>query len=355
MTKATILYVLKLIFRPKDLLTRLALGMFKCGMTGLLGGWGLKLVFSEDVLKKYINIFDGVSISYQKCTDIALIFGGVATFLALVLWCYCVFLAVRDLNKRDIALVCAYGFEGIDPRAAEKMLSARERTKILPVDFKAFDSRNKNEILENSVFHRRIIKDRVYHSEATQAYVAALGSVPYLYMIGSFMRDGHLPLKLFDFDRSKNCFHPLDDVPTGAKLVKKFDGKKVESSSVVKPNENGRIALAISFTMEIQNSELPAEFYGHALHTQLNTGFRFDNLPAEDEQAEIAKELSFIISELKKSAEEVHLFVSAQASLVFRLGSLYQEGLHGVINIWSWNSSLNTYDWNLSIDSKSVN
>lgn len=55
-----------------------------------------------------------------------------------------------------------------------------------------------------------MIKDRIQHHEATVAYVAALGSIPYLYMIGSSMRDGHLPLRLSDFDRNKNCFHLLD-------------------------------------------------------------------------------------------------------------------------------------------------
>ncbi|MDH0196937.1 SAVED domain-containing protein, partial [Enterobacter cloacae] len=52
--------------------------------------------------------------------------------------------------------------------------------------------------------------------------------------------------------------------------------------------------------------------------------------------------------------EEVHLFVSAQASVVVRLGALYQEGLHGAISIWHWNSIDNKYEWCLRVTGKDI-
>ncbi|WP_220982997.1 SAVED domain-containing protein [Klebsiella grimontii] len=354
MNKTIILYILKLIFRPKDILTRIGFGLFSGGLTASAGGWGMNLVFSEQLLKKYINIFDGISISYQKCSEAVLYIGIFASILGLLVLIYCIFLAVRDVQKRDIAFIRAYGFENIDPHAAEKMLSAREKVKTLPVDLKAFDSRDKSNVIEESTFIRRVIKDRIQHSEARVAYVAALGSIPYLYMIGSFMRDGHLPLKLSDFDRNRNCFELLDAPPTGAKLLKKFRGDIIGNSNVVSSNAENQIGLAISFTMDIQQSDLPVAFKDHTLHIQLDTGFKFDNLPSENEQESITKEISFIISELNKKSDEVHLFISAQASLVVRLGSLYQEGLHGAVYIWNWNSIKNEYEWNLRITGKEV-
>ncbi|MDE9482532.1 SAVED domain-containing protein [Xenorhabdus bovienii] len=354
MDKATLIYLIKMIFRPKDQLSRLTFGLFKVGMTGLVGGWGINLVFSEEFLKKNINVIDGLTFTYQKCSDLALMFGVFFVVVAFILWCICAFFALRDLKKRDIALIRAYGFENTDPQAAEKMLSSREKAKILNVEFKAYDSRNKHNNLLNAGFIRQTIKERIHHLGATKAYVAALGSVPYLYMIGSFMTDGHLALKLYDFDRDKKVFHPLDAPPTNAEIVKKYDGKHILNSNDVPSNSGKVIGLAISFTMEILEKDLPAEFIGHTLHAQLNTGFRFDNLPEEDEQERIAKSLSYIISELKKQADEVHLFVSAQASLIVRLGTLYQEGLHGAISIWHWNSIANNYEWCLKITSKSV-
>lgn len=354
MDKTTLIYLIKFLFRPKDQLSKLSLGLLSLGMTGLVGGWGLNLVFSKAFVKRYIDVIDGVSLTYQKYSDIAQLISLAFIFAGFILWCICVYLALRDLNKRDIALIRAYGFENTDPHAAEKMLSTREKAKILHVDFKAFDSRIKNNNLSNASYIRQTIQDRIHHTGATTAYVAALGSVPYLYMVGSFMTDGHLALKLFDFDRDKKVFHPLDAPPTNAKIVKFYNGQIIHDSKCVPSNNGNVIGLAISFTMEVLEKDLPAEFIGHTLHTQLNTGFRFDNLPEEDEQEKIVRDLSYIISELKKQANEVHLFVSAQASVVLRLGTLYQEGLHGVINIWHWNSIANKYEWCIKVTGKNV-
>ncbi|WP_107759862.1 SAVED domain-containing protein [Dickeya sp. Secpp 1600] len=354
MNNATFMYLMKIIFRPKDQLSRLTFGLLKVGMMGLVGGWGANLVFTDAFLKKNISIIEGLTFTYQKCSDLALFFGVVFLVFGFALWCISAFLSLRDLNKRDIALIRAYGFENIDPQAAEKNLSFREKAKILHVDFKAFDSRDRNNNLTKANFIRQTIRERIHHTGAAIAYVCSLGSVPYLYMIGSFMTDGHLARKLFDFDRDKNAFRPLDAPPTNANLVKWYNGQQITDSKFV-PSNNGRvIGLAIAFTMEILEKDLPPDFIGHTLHARLNSGFRFDNLPEEDEQEKIVKSLSYIISELKKQADEVHLFISAQASVVVRLGTLYQEGLHGAVTIWHWNSVTNKYEWSLKITGRDV-
>lgn len=74
MNNATLMYLIKIIFRPKDQLSRLTFGVLKIGMAGLVGGWGVNLVFSEEFLKKHVNIIDGLTFTYQKCSDLALFF-----------------------------------------------------------------------------------------------------------------------------------------------------------------------------------------------------------------------------------------------------------------------------------------
>lgn len=74
MNNATLMYLIKIIFRPKDQLSRLTFGVLKIGMAGLVGGWGVNLVFSEEFLKKNVNIIDGLTFTYQKCSDLALFF-----------------------------------------------------------------------------------------------------------------------------------------------------------------------------------------------------------------------------------------------------------------------------------------
>ncbi|CDH34209.1 SAVED domain-containing protein [Xenorhabdus bovienii] len=354
MNKGLLIHLAKLIFKPKDQLTRLALGLIKLGILSLLSGWGISIKFTKEFLEKNLKIIEDINIGYQKYTDIAYYFGNVACLLGLGLWCYAALIAMRDMSRKDIALIRAFGFENIDPNSSISGLTYREKAKILPVKLSPFDSRNKDNIKHKADFLKQSILERTQHSDASQAYVIALGSVPYLFMIGSFMRDGHLPLKIFDFDRIKNSFHPLDEFPTGAILLKKYHGVEIQKISSIKSNDEGVIGLAISFTMEIQYSELPENIIDHTLHVELNTGFRFDNLPAEEEQEKIAKELSYIISELKQRANRVDLFISAQASFILRLGTLYQEGLHGTVTIWHWNPSIKRYEWNISVNGNRI-
>ncbi|WP_338885346.1 SAVED domain-containing protein [Xenorhabdus sp. TH1] len=354
MNKELLIHIAKLIFKPKDQLTRLALGLFKLGLLSLLGGWGISIKFTKEFLEKNLKIIEDINVGYQKYTDIAYCFGSLACLFGLGLWCYAAWIAMKDMNRKDIVLISAFGFENIDPNSSISGLSYREKAKILPLKFPPFDSRNKENIIHKAAFLKQSILERTQHSDASQAYIISLGSVPYLFMIGSFMRDGHLPLKIFDFDRTKNYFHPLDEFPTGAILLKKYRGAEVQKISSIQPNDEGVIGLAISFTMEIQDSELPESIIDHTLHVELSTGFRFDNLPAEEEQGKITKELSYIISELKQRTSRVDLFISAQASFILRLGTLYQEGLHGVVTVWHWNPSSKSYEWSLSINGNKV-
>jgi ABC-type transport system involved in Fe-S cluster assembly fused permease/ATPase subunit len=75
---------------------------------------GANLVFTDAFLKKNISIIEGLTFTYQKCS--ILLFFLVLFFWFLVdvaLWCISAFLSLRDLNKRDIALIRAYGFENM--------------------------------------------------------------------------------------------------------------------------------------------------------------------------------------------------------------------------------------------------
>ncbi|WP_318351528.1 hypothetical protein [Klebsiella quasipneumoniae] len=118
---------------------------------------GLNLVFSKAFVKRYIDVIDGVSLTYQKYSEIAQLISLTFIVAGFILWCICVYLALRDLNKRDIALIRAYGFENTDPHAAENALYQR-KAKILHVDFKAFDSRIKITICPTQVISGKLFK-----------------------------------------------------------------------------------------------------------------------------------------------------------------------------------------------------
>lgn len=349
-----VFYLLKLIFRPKDVLSRLSLGFIKLGLIPLVGNFIFNISFSKDFLEDNIKIIDGITVTYQEISNIVFVLSLVIVIIGVVLGLFVAINSIKDMNSKDIALIQAYGFENLPQNVPIIGISFYEKNKITPLSLKILDSRNKINIINQSIFFREILFQRTQHVTAKQAYITALGSIPYLFMIGTFLRDGHLPLKIFDFDRNKNKFHSLDDYPSGAILLKFKDNVEIENISSITPNVYDEIALAIEFTQKIKYEDLPEELRNHTLHLKLNTGYKFDSLPENDEQEMIVKEISHLISSLKKNANLVNIFISAQASVVLRLGTMYQEGLHGKIKIWHWNSSLGNYEWCLTIDGGSV-
>ena len=68
----------------------------------------------------------------------------------VVYMCLC---CSERFESLGILLLSTYGFENTDPQAADKMLSFKGEAKVLNVDFKLFDSRNKNNILNNANFY----------------------------------------------------------------------------------------------------------------------------------------------------------------------------------------------------------
>jgi hypothetical protein len=54
MNNTTFMYLMKMIFRPKDQLSRLTFGLPKVGMMGLVGGWGLILFSQTHSLRKIL-------------------------------------------------------------------------------------------------------------------------------------------------------------------------------------------------------------------------------------------------------------------------------------------------------------
>ncbi|EKP4643119.1 hypothetical protein P3002_003812, partial [Escherichia coli] len=91
MDKATLIYLIKLLFKPKDQLSRLSLGLMSLGMAGLVGGWGFNIIFSDVFLEKYSDVIDRVSLNYQKYSDIAQIISLFFLVAGFVLWCVCVY------------------------------------------------------------------------------------------------------------------------------------------------------------------------------------------------------------------------------------------------------------------------
>lgn len=252
----------------------------------------------------------------------------------------------KQSDKQNVGLFFIPGFDNINETIPKDVLPKIEQTKIKEIKFKKISSYEIDKIIEEYTFNVRLVKDRLEHSEVEKAYIAALGSIPFLYLTGTLFRNGHLPTRILEHDRSTDKWHLLSDFGPTETLEYKFEHTSDNQAlSEVQSNSRNEIGLSISFSNEVVESELPTELQGHTLKVKLKSGFRFDAIPTESVQDEIVKELAHTITTLAKKAGKTHLFICAQASIILKLGKLYQDNMSGIVVIHNYYPNQRCYNW----------
>ncbi len=252
----------------------------------------------------------------------------------------------RQAKIKNVALFFMPGFDNINDNLPIYALPSNEQKKVKEVKFKKISSYSVDEIIEKYSFNAQTVSDRLEHNDVEKAYLVALGSVPFLYLMGTLFRSGHLPIRILEHERSSDKWHLLDDLGPSESL--KYSCSQIvgeEALSIAQANSKNEIAFSISFTNKILESELPIEFNTHTLNVKLASGYRFDAIPTEPVQDEIVKEIAHTITVLAKKADKVHLFICAQASIVLKLGKLYQDNMSGRVVIHNYDSGSHKYNW----------
>ena len=129
-----------------------------------------------------------------------------------------------------------------------------------------------------------------------------------------------------------------------------------ESIDIVPPSEEGakNIALVFSFSAAISASQIPEGFKDKTYFINLSKGARVDSLSSEDKQLRIAGEIYSFVANLKAghpALERVHIFMAAQASFSFRLGTILTASVHPSVSAYQYDPSTGGYTWGVSIDS----
>ena len=349
------LKLVELIFRPTDLPSKIGLGMITTG-AGIIGvsEIGIRLLIPEETLGRLSALSDGSITISQSTSLIVTILGAALIFIGLIIASYRAFQFMANDNVKDTAVFYIPGFSNIDSKPAIKGISKKEQLKAFNVPLKVIDSRVKENLIENWAFNKKLIGDRIDHKSATNGYLASLGSVPFVYLTGTLFRDSHIPLKILEQDRGSKTWNKLNGIPRDVSTIYSIDGQTDNAKTRITSNENNEIGLAVSFTVDIAKKDLPNELKNHTLHVKLDKPFQYDALPEESEQSGIAKELAHTISLLKKKADKIHLFICAQASIIARLGTLFQEGMHGIIIIHHWDPQLSEYIWSVEFNGTDI-
>ena len=345
-----LLLLVKYVTRPVDPFIKIGLAFMAIGFAPLAGGLTCLFVFSKETLGNYLPIFESAEITWSKANAFSIWAGGGVFILGVVFCIIGLIIYSTSLLKKDVAIFSFRGFENLDDPDLKKLLSLQDRLKHICVDLPKFNSRDKNEFMKHCLHMSYIIKQRVNHKRTEKGVIFALGSTPALYAFGSFFRDGHTPLTIYDFKRTDNIFIPLNYFPENCSLIYKYNEVIVGGINGLDIKKLQDISISISFTSNVLIEDLPENLRGDVLDISLSTGYKYNSLPEEEEQKDIALKVTHTISSLKKHSKKVHLFISAQASFVTRLGSLYQEGMHGEVEVYQWDSTTNSYVWSLNIN-----
>ena len=171
---------------------------------------------------------------------------------------------------------------------------------------------------------------------------AGLAPVPLLIAAG-YVISSRQQCLVMDFKRGSG-WHCLDSPDDG------------ESIDIVPPSEEGakNIALVFSFSAAISASQIPEGFKDKTYFINLSKGARVDSLSSEDKQLRIAGEIYSFVANLKAghpALERVHIFMAAQASFSFRLGTILTASVHPSVSAYQYDPSTGGYTWGVSIDS----
>lgn len=332
-----------------DVSIRIAKTVLISGITLLVGGWTVRLFveIKEDALPVEI------AATLNDLDPLVKALGALLTVLGAGLLIF-QFAAQHKRSKSASSIL--FVFQGFPNQTNEPPLAIAEkraRSAVAVSQFPKIDSYNPDTLVREHSYRARQIQERVHHAGAAQAYIAALGSVPFLYLTGTMLNDGHIPLTLMEHSRTDSKWRFFDDVGPSPKLELYFQ-RALASSSLQEciPNSDGDIGLSVSFTNGVLEEELPEAVRGHTVDARLRKKFGFDAISVEHELNRVVTEIAHVMSTLSKRSQRIHLFLCAQASVVFKLGTLYQSGLTGNVVIHNYDPTVRRYPWAIEFDGK---
>ncbi|MBL4672368.1 MAG: SAVED domain-containing protein, partial [Arenicella sp.] len=164
-------------------------------------------------------------------------------------------------------------------------------------------------------------------SQEVKLAYAGLAPVPFLVAAG-YVITSRQKCFVMDFKRGSG-WHCLDAIDDGDELCFK------------NPNQMGNadIGVIISFSAEISEAQLPEGLRDYTYFVGLSNGARADSLNSEGKQLRVSQELYTFLANLKakhQGIERVHIFMAAQASFSFRLGTIITASVHPAIHVYQY-------------------
>lgn len=183
--------------------------------------------------------------------------------------------------------------------------------------------------------------DGLDRSDVTFAF-GGLAPVPLTFLAGVLIDDeGHC--KVLDWDRHANKWRSLSDHDDGVR----FDIEGVDQA----PPNAPRICLAISMSYAIDCDAIRAQFFDMPMVEMRLPTRGTETHWSEDKQKALARQFLDVAMRLAdKGIGEIHLFLAAPSSFVFRLGRLYDKRNLPAICVHQYEKGYSpTYPWGIQM------
>ncbi len=264
----------------------------------------------------------------------------------------------RYITIKDDTITLFYGatLSNMNNKSPESSLPRREKYKTIVKNLKRINSYNKDEVLDDYKFNKTLIEERIENKESVKVYIAALGSFPYLFLLGALARNAYSNVKLFDFNRYRDGgkWYILPPYNTNNQLTHKLlynQNNTTIEDEINRLNKNDEdIGIALGYTFPIRKETIPTFLQNTTLYLTSSEETRHDILSSEESQESLLKDISYYINRLSKPNRNIHLFVSAQSSMCMNMGKHYMDNAHGSIILYNYNNDTKTHDWSIKFN-----
>jgi hypothetical protein len=314
--------------------------LLKSGGVCLLGGFllSLSLTFSEFKLSIFID---------TRISVIVLIVG----IIQIVIGLYLVLSGLSN-TKKTWSNKIFYYLRGMSNQSDDPPFSALPKmaTWYSPVLVKIkIDPNLPDSIYTDLQFAIKIITEKINQYKENEVFFAGMARVPCLFFLGYAFRNAH-----------GSVITLIEHIHQSDKWMKLRETDNIELDTMIEINIKDKnlfvsdISILVEFICEIPRNDLPLHLQDNIVRIRLTKDYEHNQI---ESRKTIERIVENIVNQLvihNKKCRKLHLFISAQSTIVFSLGRRYQDGMIGNIIVYQYNPFQNRYSWAISLINNSL-
>jgi len=310
---------------------------------------GLTLFTAGIILNITFSIQSNIQFSFIINSSI----GWFVSILGAILILVGIIIIILGLSneKKEWRLKKFYYLKGIDNQMPDPPIHALPKMAIWyhesPI-LLSIGNQSLNNTFDDLKFSMKMIEDKVEQYQSKGVFFAGIARIPCLFFIGYSFRNAHSKISLLEHEHQSDKWVMLEQVDA-------FDiNLKIDSNIKNETKEITDIAITIEFTSEILKQELPLHLQSNLIRIKSTRNYSHNLITSQRTLHRIIEDIINELIKLNKKCNRLHLFISAQISVIFELGRRYQDGMIGNITIYNYDAIKKGYPWAISLTDNKI-